>query len=140
MDKLIQIEPTPLARIPNHKGSIFHALKKSEQDFVSFGEAYFSQINYQEVKGWKKHTRMHLNLIVPAGTIRFVIYCGKEKQFREFVIGENNYGRLHIPPGFWMAFQGVGEGLNILLNIASIEHDPEEVIKKEIDKINYKWS
>lgn len=139
MDRLSQIHITPLKKIINPKGNIYHGLKKSESDFVSFGEAYFSTILFNEVKGWKKHTKMHLNLIVPCGVIKFVVYSEEEKEFREFIIGEQNYIRLHIPPGFWMAFQGIGKELNMLLNIASIPHDPEEAENRSLDELYYSW-
>ena len=29
---------------------------------------------------------------------------------------------------------------SLILNIANIEHDPNEVDRKEIDKINYDWN
>ena len=45
---------TPLKQIFNPKGNIFHALKKSDIGFNGFGEAYFSTINQNEIKGWKK--------------------------------------------------------------------------------------
>ena len=56
---------TPLKQIYNSKGDIFHAMKKSDKGFNGFGEAYFSTILKGEIKGWKKHTRMTLNIIVP---------------------------------------------------------------------------
>ena len=39
-----------------------------------------------------------------------------------------------------MGFQGLSNGSSMLLNIANIEHDPREVDRLEIEKINYDWS
>jgi hypothetical protein len=39
-----------------------------------------------------------------------------------------------------MGFQGLSNGRSMLLNIANIEHDPSEVDRLEIEKINYDWS
>ena len=47
---------------------------------------------------------------------------------------------LPVPAGVWMAFRGIGEDLNMLLNIASIEHDPSEAITKQLTDINYTWN
>ena len=74
---------------------------------------------------------MILNLVVPMGAIRFVLYDDRPESksfqiFQEFIISKENYQRLTVPPGVWMAFQGMADGLNILLNIASIPHDPNE--------------
>ena len=135
---------TPLKKIPNEKGDIFHALKSTDETFISFGEAYFSNVNYGVIKGWKKHTRMALNLIVPVGQIKFVLYDDREfsttfKQFWVVEIGEANYQRLSVPPGMFMSFQGIGLHRNMLLNIASIPHDPTESINKELSEISYLW-
>lgn len=133
-----------LKEIPHEKGNIFHALKSTDESFISFGEAYFSNVNYGAVKGWKMHTRMHLNLIVPIGTIKFVLFDDREmsptyRGFWEVEIGELNYQRLSVPPGIFMSFQGIGLQRNMLLNIASISHDPGESINKEIGAIEYQW-
>ena len=61
-----------LNQIYNPKGDILHALKKSDSSFNNFGEAYFSFVKYNQIKGWKKHTKMNMNLIVPVGEIKFV--------------------------------------------------------------------
>jgi len=46
---------------------------------------------------------------------------------------------LTIPPMIWMGFQGI-ESESILLNIANIEHDPDEVDKKNLEQINFNWN
>ncbi len=129
---------TPLKQISNIKGDIFHALKKSDIGFDGFGEAYFSTINKGDIKGWKKHLQMTLNLIVPIGAIEFVTYDEHTKSFFSVILSQKNYQRLTIKKGVWMAFRGVGE-YNILLNLASIEHNPNEAISLDINKIAYAW-
>ncbi|SON50958.1 dTDP-4-dehydrorhamnose 3,5-epimerase family protein [Vibrio tapetis] len=136
---------TPLLRIEHPKGDIFRGLKASEPSFSSFGEAYFSSITNGEIKGWKKHRKMVLNLIVPVGAIKFVIYDDRPDsstygQFSRFTLSPENYARLTVPHGVWLAFQGVGCELNLLLNIASIEHDPEESMSQPISQVEYNWS
>jgi len=127
---------TPLKQIFNPKGDIFHAMKKSDSGFDGFGEAYFSTINRGDIKGWKKHTKMTLNLVVVSGEIEFVVYNTEE--FFSVKLSHNNYQRLTIKPNLWMAFRGIGEN-NMLLNIANIEHDPNEAENLEIDRISYEW-
>lgn len=129
---------TSLKQIHNHKGNIFHAMKKSDDGFAGFGEAYFSTINIDDIKGWKKHTRMTLNLIVPIGEIEFVIYDENTKEFFSVKLSHNNYQRLTVKPNLWMAFRGVGKH-NMLLNLASIEHDPNEAINLDFKEIPYEW-
>jgi dTDP-4-dehydrorhamnose 3,5-epimerase len=127
-----------MKQIHNPKGDIFHAIKKSDNGFCGFGEAYFSKINTGIIKGWKKHSRMTLNLLVPLGEIEFVVYNEEQNDFFQVCISPNNYYRLTIMPGLWLAFRGLGE-VNMLLNLASIEHEASESINKDINEIEYVW-
>jgi len=127
---------TPLKQIFNPKGNIFHAMKKSDSGFDGFGEAYFSTINRGDIKGWKKHTKMTLNLVVVSGEIEFVVYNTEE--FFSVKLSHNNYQRLTVKPNLWMAFRGIGEN-NMLLNIANIEHDPNEAETRDLESIIYEW-
>ncbi|WP_152632910.1 WxcM-like domain-containing protein [Aliarcobacter butzleri] len=129
---------TSLKQIHHPKGDIFHGMKKSDEGFDGFGEAYFSTINQDDIKGWKKHTKMTLNLVVPVGEIKFVVYDEETKEFFSVKLSQNNYQRLTVKPNLWMAFQGVGE-YNMLLNLASIEHNPNEAINIDLSEINYEW-
>ena len=129
---------TPLKQIYHPKGDIYHAMKKSDEGFYGFGEAYFSTITQGAIKGWKQHTQMVLNLIVPVGEIEFVVYDANTQEFFNIKLSQNNYQRLTIQPGLWMAFRGIGIE-NMLLNLASIEHNPKEAKIKEFDEIAYEW-
>ena len=133
---------TPLKQIYHPKGDVFHGMKKSDPGFSGFGEAYFSTVHPGEVKPWKKHLRMTLNLVVPIGKIRFVMHDDRpdspsKGQTLAVEIGPDNYQRLTVQPGIWMAFEGLDNGLNLLLNMADMEHDPEEVERAELDWIQY---
>ena len=136
---------TPLKQIHHPKGDVFHAMKKNDVGFSGFGEAYFSTIHYQDVKPWKKHFEMTLNFVVPVGNIRFVIYDDRESSntngfFFDVILGVDNYQRITIPPNVWVAFSGIGKDYNLLLNIANLEHDPQEVDRKEtLNDIAYQW-
>lgn len=133
-----QLILTELLQIDNPKGNIYHGMKKSDEGFNGFGEAYFSIINKGCIKGWKKHTRMTLNLIVPFGEVEFIIHNEKTNKFSKFDLSQKNYQRLTIPPNFWLAFRGIEE-VNIVLNIANIEHDASESINWDIKEISYEW-
>ena len=130
---------TPLKQIHHPKGDIFHAMKKSDAGFKGFGEAYFTTVNKNVIKGWKKHTKMTLNLIVIIGEIEFIIYNEFTKEFFSVILSQNNYKRITVKENLWLAFKGLKEN-NMLLNLASIEHDSNEAINLDLSKINYKWS
>lgn len=129
---------SPLKKIYHPKGDIFHAIKKSDVGFSGFGEAYFSKINKGDIKGWKKHSQMILNLIVPVGEIKFVVYDDCKEEFYNINISQKNYQRITIKAGLWVAFQGIANQ-NILLNLSNIEHNPDEAININLDEIKYNW-
>ncbi|APL93058.1 dTDP-4-dehydrorhamnose 3,5-epimerase [Sphingomonas sp. BHC-A] len=129
---------TPLKRIATPGGEVMHAIKAVEDSYAGFGEAYFSTVEKGAVKGWKRHNRMTLNLVVPVGAVEFVIHdsqaAAEDERFRSFTIGATgDYARLTVPPGLWMAFSGRADGLNLVLNVANIGHDPDEVDRAELD-------
>ena len=142
--KIEGVTVSPLKKIINPKGDILHAIKSGSNGFNGFGEAYFSMIKKGCVKGWKKHLKMTLNLVVPQGEIRFVVYDDRENsltkmKFFQINLSLDNYCRLTVSPGLWVAFQGISEGFNLLLNVANIEHDPDESRNVSLKKIAFNW-
>lgn len=135
------VSVTPLKRIATPGGDVLHALKASDPGFRCFGEAYFSWVNPGAVKAWKCHQRMTLNLVVPVGLVRFT-FRGQDSQdvFRTEIVGESRYVRLTVPPGIWFGFQGMGETPSLLMNLADIEHDPDEVLRKSVSEFEYDWN
>lgn len=139
MGILNAITTHPLEKIEVQGGSVMHGLKKSDDSFFGFGEAYFSCIEYGKIKGWKIHNKMHMNLIVPLGEVKFVFYSSNENIFREIYIGLNSYSRISVPPKVCFAFQGLSKGKNLILNISDITHDEHEIQRIGIDEIKYDW-
>jgi dTDP-4-dehydrorhamnose 3,5-epimerase len=133
-----QILVTPLKRVPVCGGDVLHAMKCSDPGFVNFGEAYFSQIVHGAVKGWKRHVRMTLNLIVPVGEVQFV-FVDDEGDTREEVVGLDRYVRLTVPPGIWFGFKGLAAPYSLLLNVADIPHDPTEIERENMGVIAFDW-
>ncbi len=131
---------TPLARIETEGGNVLHAMKLSDPGYKSFGEAYFSWIVSGAIKGWKRHTKLTMNLVVPVGQVKFVFCMDGAAEFRVEEIGDDRYARLTVPPGIWFCFKGVAEPRSLILNIASIPHDPNEVERLALSGIEYDWS
>jgi dTDP-4-dehydrorhamnose 3,5-epimerase len=138
------VTTTPLSIIDTKGGAVLHAIKRSDYGFSGFGEAYFSTIEHNAIKGWKRHKEMVLNLIVPIGSVRFILYDDRKNQinkFQEVVLSlKGGYNRLTVPPMIWVGFQGLDIHPSIVLNIASIEHSSEEIDQKELDEIKFNWS
>jgi len=138
---LADILVTPLRRIPTVGGDVMHALRNSDSGFNGFGEVYFSWVEHGAIKAWKCHKHMTLNLVVPLGEVSFVFHLTNQKNnFRTENIGEDRYVRLSVPPGIWFGFQGRAFGRNLLMNLADMTHEPEEVLRKPVSYFDYNWS
>ena len=124
--------------IKHPKGDIFHIIKTSSEGFEGFGEVYISSILKNDIKGWKKHKKMILNLTVVYGKVNFAIFDDRSKsnsngEMNNFVLGPNiNYSRLTVPPGLWVAFKGI-EDTNLVLNLIPSEHDQSESDDKPLN-------
>jgi dTDP-4-dehydrorhamnose 3,5-epimerase len=127
-------------------GGVLHALKKSSDGYAGFGEAYFSQIHAGAIKDWRRHRRVTLNLVVPIGGVRFVVHDDRgesatQGDFEEYRVGIaiGNYARLTVAPGLWLAFQGLGPGTSLILDIIDDEHDQSESDTCPISAFRYEW-
>ncbi len=125
-------------------GCVMHGIKSNSDEFHGFGEAYFSKVNFGKIKGWKRHKRMTLNLIVPHGEIQFSIYDGRmhsktNGSFTTKTLSFHNYGRLTIEPNLWVAFKGLAPAGNIVLNVANIEHSPDEAEHVPLSDFKCDW-
>lgn len=135
---------TPLRQIAHPKGDILHALKRSSPGFKGFAEAYFSTVHEGVRKGWKRHRRVTLNIVVPVGRIRFVIHDDRvgsptQGRYEDVILSPEHYGRLTVAPGLWTAFEGLAPGTNLLLNIIDEEHDPSEAEDVDLATHPYAW-
>ena len=137
---------TPLKKIPLNDGGILHIMKNSDHGYHGFGEAYLSEVMPGCTKGWKNHKNMVVNLSVPYGSVKVVVFDDREDsssrgKFVQYILSrEINYSRVTINPGLWFGFQCLSEFPAAVLNISNIRHDPNEVLTKGLSEINFNWS
>lgn len=138
------VQKTPLKQIGDERGKIMHMVRASDPDFDRFGEVYFSWINAGVVKGWHKHQVTTVNLAVPVGRVKIVIFDDRpesktEGQFQEFILGPDCYDLLRISPGLWYGFACLAPEPSMIANCATHPHDPDEKETCELKDINYDW-
>jgi dTDP-4-dehydrorhamnose 3,5-epimerase len=85
-----------------------------------------------------------MNIIVPVGEVTFVLFDdrGNSKSVNNFfsvTLSPSNYYRLTVPPGIWHAFKGHNHDLNLVLDVADMEHQPDEIIRANMDDIHFEW-
>lgn len=126
---------TPLRRIATGKGDVLHAMKATDPGYCGFGEVYFSEVYPGQRKGWKRHNRMTLNLVVIRGAIKFVVVNDLTHEREEMVLSpDSNYSRLTVAPGLWMSFEGVSNETSLLMDLIPEPHDPDEADRKELSQ------
>ena len=76
---------------------------------------------------------MKSNLIVIKGTVKFVLIDNDFKHSISFVLGENKLQRLSLYEDVWFGFMGMSENDNTILNLASIEHDENEISRASFE-------
>lgn len=140
------IQCIPLKQISDTRGKVMHMLRATDPYFEQFGEVYFSWINQGVVKAWSKHTVMKMHYVVPVGSVRVVIYDDRSMSLSrghiaEYILSPENYFLLIIPPGLWYGLQAMGDTPGLVVNCASIPHDPNEIIRIPPSEasIPYQW-
>ena len=68
-----------------------------------------------------------------------VFYSKKENIFKIIEIGEKHYSRLTVPPNLWFGFKGTAYGRSLLMNVADLEHNPDEVLRTSISEFIFDW-
>ncbi len=136
----------PLKQIQLEKGDVWHGMKNSDEGFKGFGEVYFSNVNPGQIKGWKLHTKTTLNLIVIKGEIEFVFFDERVKsesygKFYKLIASEkgDNYCRITVSPGIWMAFKCKSNDTALLMDIIDQPHSDLEALKKDLNEFTYNW-
>ena len=137
-----------LNQIVDSKGSVLHMIKLSSPEFKNFGECYFSEINYNSIKGWKLHSKQTQNISVPSGTIKMVLYDYRKESpsfnnLIEINLGRpHNYFRITIPPGVIYGFKCLSSPNALLVNCTDIEHDPNESTTFSLNdkKVPFFWN
>ena len=147
MTEIHDVQVTPLRRIPDERGAVFHMLREDSPVFERFGEIYFSVAYPGVVKGWHVHRQMTLNYAVPVGMVKLVCYDDRRDSptrgaVQELHVGELNYVLVTIPPLVWNGFKGEGSQTALVANCATIPHDPGEIDRVDPfeNDIPYDWA
>lgn len=141
------VQQIPLKKIKDERGMVMHMLKTTDPHFKKFGEVYFSWTNPGMVKAWKKHLVMEQNYAVPIGDITVVLFDDREDsptkgQVKEYAMGPEEYYLLTIPAEVWYGFKNPGLVPAMIVNCATLPHDPSEVVKtasSDDPSIPYAW-
>lgn len=145
--KIAELRLIKLKQIKDDRGAVYHYLKSTDETYKGFGEAYYSKINPDVVKGWKMHNQMHQNFCVPFGVVKIVVFDNREDsktkgEIDEIILdGDSSYCLLSMPPKLWYSFKCISEHPSLLANIIDQPHNAIESITLPLinNTIPYEW-
>ncbi|MBN2397430.1 MAG: dTDP-4-dehydrorhamnose 3,5-epimerase family protein [Deltaproteobacteria bacterium] len=134
--------------IPDERGRLMEILRRDDEVFQGFGQVYMTTAYPGVVKGWHYHKNQSDNMAVVRGTMKIVLYDGREtsptyKEVNEFFAGEHNPILVHIPPYVYHGFKCVSPEEAIVVNVPTeaYEYDrPDEFrVHPHENDIPYDW-
>jgi dTDP-4-dehydrorhamnose 3,5-epimerase len=99
--------------------------------------AYQAMVRPGKTKAWIVHDRQDDRIFVSLGTLRIVLYDGRESspthgQVDEVFLSERNRGLLIIPQGVWHAVQNVGDVDAYFVNVPTQPYDHANPDKRRL--------
>ena len=106
-------------------------LRVDWENFVGFGQVYITTAHPGVIKAWHFHRHQTDNFCVISGRAKVALYDGREGsptrgEINEYILGEDNYGRVTIPPMVQHGFMCLGEVDAIVLNLPNRLYNYEE--------------
>ena len=134
--------------IPDERGRLMEILRRDDAMFSGFGQVYMTTAYPGVVKGWHYHKKQDDNMAVVKGTMKIVLYDGREesptyREVNEFFAGEHNPILVHIPPYVYHGFKCVSQEEAIVVNTPTEVYDyaqPDEFrVHPHKNDIPYDW-
>ena len=140
------LKKTPLKVFGDKRGKVMRMLREDDPHFFRFGEIYFSWIYTGVIKAWKLQKKMTINFAIPVGTIKLVAYDERSDsqtlgQVNEFILSEDDYFLLTIPPNIWYGFEALKNKSALVANCTTLPHSLYDTENREIidPRIPFKW-
>ena len=141
------VQHIPLKVVGDERGAIMHMLRVTDPHFLKFGEVYFSSINPGVAKAWQRHKLTTVNISIPVGKVRIVIFDDRENSQTKGVVehydlSPDHHALLSIPPGVWYGYFSLADKPSLIVNCATEPHQPDEQEKLSVinDIIPYSHS
>lgn len=134
--------------IPDERGRLMEIMRRDDEVFEKFGQAYITTAYPGVVKAWHYHKHQTDHFCVVKGMMKVVLYDEREDSptkgaVNEYFLGEYNPTLVKIPCGVWHGLKGISEEQAILLNLPTETYDydsPDEYRCPPHDNdIPYDW-
>ena len=134
--------------IPDERGRLMEILRRDDELFENFGQAYMTTTFPGVVKAWHKHEKQTDNIVCVAGMIKMALYDGRPgsptfKEINEFYLGVHNPLLVQVPVGVYHGWMAVGQEEALIINIPTEMYDREHPDEQRLDPhtsdIPYDW-
>tara|TARA_B100000989_G_scaffold276975_1_gene237593 strand:- start:1129 stop:1524 length:396 start_codon:yes stop_codon:yes gene_type:complete len=125
---LNKIKIIKLKKIKNKKGDILKYISSKNKYLKKFGEIYFTEIKYNQTKGWNFHKKSQCLISVPFGKVKFTFANNLNGKKKIKIIGRNNYSLIVLPPKIWFNFKSLDK-LSLVANTINFIHNDKETLK-----------
>jgi dTDP-4-dehydrorhamnose 3,5-epimerase len=139
----------PLRVIPDERGRLMEMLRRDDDLFIEFGQAYLTTMYPGVTKAWHYHKLQHDHFVCVRGMIKLVLYDEREGSptkgvVNEFFLGDQNPQLVQIPPDVWHGFKNIGETESLIVNVVTRPYDRERPDEYRLDPhqnhIPYSWA
>ena len=134
--------------LPDERGRLMEILRRDDDLFLNFGQAYMTTTYPSVVKAWHKHEKQTDNVACIQGTIKLALYDGREKsptfkEVDEFYLGIHDPLLIQIPAGVYHGWMCVSQEEAVVINIPTEPYDYENPDEQRLDPhendIPYDW-
>lgn len=148
----MSIEGTMVKRlkvIPDERGHLMEILRSDDPEFRRFGQAYITTVFPGVVKAWHCHRLQFDNLACIKGQVKLALYDGRAGSpsygnIQTLYMGEHQSLLVHVPPGVYHGFKGIGAEEAIVFNCPTEPYntiEPDELrLPPDDPGIGYDWS
>jgi dTDP-4-dehydrorhamnose 3,5-epimerase len=134
--------------IPDERGRLMEILRRDDELFQGFGQAYMTTTYPGVVKAWHRHKKQTDNIACVDGMIKLALYDGRPesptyRQTNQFYIGVHNPMLVQVPPGVFHGWTCVSQEEALIVNIPTEPYDranpDEERLDPHKNDIPYDW-
>jgi dTDP-4-dehydrorhamnose 3,5-epimerase len=142
------VKTKTLKVIPDERGRLMEILRRDDEIFQEFGQAYVTTTYPGVVKAWHKHEKQTDNIACVAGLIKLAVYDGRpgsptRGQIDQFYIGVHNPMLVQVPAGLYHGWMCVSPEEAVVVNIPTNTYDRAKPDEQRLDpgtgEIPYDW-
>ena len=134
--------------IADERGRLMELLRRDDEAFITFGQAYVTTAYPGVVKAWHYHKKQTDNLAVISGMMKVALYDGRKDspthgEVNEFFAGVHNPILITIPPEVLHGFKCISLEEALVVNLPTelydYEHPDEFRVDPHTREVPYSW-